>query len=193
VSEERAQLPFEATMPPRRWMGAAAIAGGLFYAATIGYDVLFDSRASSHFALTVVDLAFRGAFALFAAFFLFRAVSEAVGEFARWTLRITTERLEYEPPKWMARWPTWGGVSGATIEAADVRHLAWDGYDNIGIELKSGQIVRVNFRNRIAQAQHEAARLAVLAFVAHASGEPTPAPALDVAPWVVRNPPRVRV
>ena len=141
----------------------------------------------------MLDLAFRAGLILLAAHFMLHAISEGMGELTRWTLRITTTRLEYLRPAWQARWPRWGGVPTLAIDADAVRRLAWDGYDNIGIELKSGQIVTVHFRNRLAKDLHADSRLAVLAFVSQASGEPLPPPPLEVAPWVVLDPARARV
>ncbi|MBM4384783.1 MAG: hypothetical protein FJ091_15635 [Deltaproteobacteria bacterium] len=192
MTDERAPLPFEATMPPRRWMGAAALVGALAYVPLLVRFNLTESLASSHLAFTLLDLAFRAGLVVLLAANSYLAFSQGLGALAPWTLRITTARLEYVPPAWWSRWPGWGATFGMTIDAADVRRLAWDGYDNIGIELKSGQIIPMYFRNRIAKDQHAASRLAVLAFVSQASGNPLPTPPLDVAPWVVRDSSRVR-
>lgn len=77
------------------------------------------------------------------------------------------------------------------VAAADVRALAWDGFDNIGIALHDGAVVPVNFRLLLARDDREPARRAILAFVERAARLPRPVPpepVLDVAPWVVRNP-----
>lgn len=187
------QLPFEATTPPRRWMGAAAIATGLVYLCFVPVFQLTEPLASSHLALTLLDIAFRAGLLTLAAFTVCVAVVAGISEFARRTLRITTTRLEYLPPAWMNGWPLLSGAAAVAIDAGDVRRLAWDGYDNIGIELKSGQVLPVYFRSRLAKGLHAGSRLAVLAFVAHVSREPPPSPPLDVAPWVVGDPARARV